>query len=147
VPVTSLDVRPAALAELRKRARRAGARVRTVELADDGPVPVPAASRVLVDAPCTGSGVLRRHPELRWTYRLRELLPLQVAILDRAATVVRPGGRLIYATCSVLREEDEDQADAFLARHPGWTRVRELRTWPHVDGCDGFYAAVLARPA
>jgi 16S rRNA (cytosine967-C5)-methyltransferase len=97
---------------------------------------------VFVDAPCTGSGTLRRHPENRWWWTpdaIARLQDLQRRLIADAARLVEPGGRLVYATCSVLRAEDEEVARAL----PGWTVERELRTWPHRDEVDGFYAAVL----
>jgi len=106
------------------------------------------ADAVLVDAPCSGTGTLRRNPELR----LRPLdLDAQAAtqrsILDAAARLVRPGGRLVYATCSVLKAENQDVVSAFLASHPDFRQAGELILLPHRDGTDGFYAARLLRNA
>ncbi len=117
--------------------------------------------RVLVDAPCTGTGTWRRNPDARARLReqdLTELLVKQAGILDDAARLVKPGGRMIYATCSVLPEEDEDQVSAFLARQPGFTTVSPalpgdlsadpfLLLTPRRHGTDGFFAAVLERTA
>jgi 16S rRNA (cytosine967-C5)-methyltransferase len=120
--------------------------------------------RVLVDAPCTGTGTWRRNPDARQRLSPRDLLelvPKQAAILDAAQGLVRIGGRLVYATCSLLPEENEAQVSAFLTRHPGFT-VRPLpRAWrldaplpcegdflsltPLRHGTDGFFAAVLER--
>jgi 16S rRNA (cytosine967-C5)-methyltransferase len=118
-----------------------------------------------VDAPCTGTGTWRRNPDARLRLSeddLAELLPKQVAILDQAAALVRIGGRLVYATCSLLSEENEDQVTAFLARHPGFVLVPLARAWsfgappspgdylaltPARHGTDGFFAAVLERRA
>ena len=107
---------------------------------------VERADAVLVDAPCSGTGTLRRNPELR----LRPLdLDAQVAtqrsILDAAARLVRPGGRLVYATCSVLKAENPGVVTAFLESHPDFRQAGELILLPHRDGTDGFYAARLAR--
>lgn len=101
---------------------------------------------VLVDVPCSGSGTLRRNPELR----LREpdlaaLAAAQFAILDAAAKLVRAGGRLVYATCSVLAQENEEVVRTFLASHADFRRADELTLLPHRDGTDGFYAARLTR--
>jgi 16S rRNA (cytosine967-C5)-methyltransferase len=104
--------------------------------------------RVLVDAPCTGTGTWRRNPaaRLRLTEALMaEFVPRQAAILDQAAPLVRAGGQLIYATCSLLREENEDQVAGFLARHSGFSRGESLVLTPARHGTDGFFAAVLAR--
>ena len=122
--------------------------------------------RVLVDAPCTGTGTWRRNPDarLRLAERdLAELLPKQAAILDVAQSVVRVGGRLVYATCSLLNEENEAQVTSFLARHPDFRLVPLAQAWngplpsgiggdylaltPLRHGTDGFFAAVLERVA
>lgn len=141
--VTASDVRQDALDELSRRADRAGLRVRVVppdRLTGTFDV-------VLVDAPCSGTGVWRRHPELRW--RLDELPALaatQRDVLTRGASLVRPGGRLVYATCSVLEEEGADRVAAFLAEHAGWLpQGAPLATRPDRDSTDGFFALSLAR--
>lgn len=119
-----------------------------------------AFDRVLVDAPCSGTGTWRRNPDARIRLEerdIRELLVKQAEILDRAASLVKPGGRLVYATCSLLQEENEDQIAAFLSRSDRFERVaaggetlpvslREKTGFsltPHRDGTDGFFAAVL----
>ncbi len=124
--------------------------------------------RVLVDAPCTGTGTWRRNPDARFRTGpedLRELMPKQATILDAAAVLVRPGGgRLVYATCSLLPEEDEEQVRAFLGRHPGFSLLPLSVAWaeagapapppgegeflltsPARHGTDGFFAAILQR--
>ncbi len=120
--------------------------------------------RVLVDAPCTGFGTLRRNPDLKWRQpesSVAELALKQKTILAAAATLVKAGGRLVYATCSVLPDENEDVVDAFLAASPDFAQAdaaaelaragialdtgRALKLLPHTHGCDGFYAAVLER--
>ena len=122
--------------------------------------------RVLVDAPCTGTGTWRRNPDARLRLResdLRELLPKQASILDVAQGLVRKAGRLVYATCSLLPEENEAQVTAFLARHPGFSLVPAERAaalapglrgddgflslTPAQHGTDGFFAAVMERVA
>lgn len=145
----AFDTRKSAVMELQKRADRAGIEV-DICLIEDGPLPTELqgiqADRVLVDAPCSGLGVLRRHPENRWRLdRLAELPIKQRAILERAAPLVRVGGRLIYATCSVLREENEDVVEAFLADHPEFSAGDTLRLAPHTDDTDGFFAATMLR--
>ncbi len=136
-----------------RRLRRAG--VHNVERhlleAGDKWIKRRAASfdRVLVDAPCTGTGTWRRNPDARLRLTetdLAELLPKQAALLDQAASLVRKGGRLVYATCSLLAEENEDQVTAFVSRHPGFTQVDVLTLTPARHGTDGFFAAVLERP-
>lgn len=123
------------------------------------------AQRVLVDAPCSGIGTLRRNPDLKWRQHpeaLAELGQLQERILNSAARCVAPGGRLVYATCSLLAEENEVQADRFLASHPDFERVDAaeilgarcealklegpyVQLRPDLHGTDGFFAAVFER--
>jgi 16S rRNA (cytosine967-C5)-methyltransferase len=103
--------------------------------------------RVLVDAPCSGTGTWRRNPDARLRLTeadVGELLPKQAGILDQAAALVRKGGRLVYATCSLLAEENEDQVAAFLSRHPEYAQREVLSLSPARDNTDGFFAAVLA---
>jgi 16S rRNA (cytosine967-C5)-methyltransferase len=120
--------------------------------------------RVLVDAPCSGLGTLRRNPDLKWRQTEQSIIELarkQADILAAAAKLVRPGGRLVYATCSILSEENEAIVDAFLAANPHYQRLSaqevlaaqgisiacgdDMRLSPQVHGTDGFYAAVLER--
>ncbi|MDZ4737448.1 MAG: RsmB/NOP family class I SAM-dependent RNA methyltransferase [Rhodospirillaceae bacterium] len=122
--------------------------------------------RVLVDAPCTGSGTWRRNPDQRWRIApemLESLINEQRAILDQAARLVRPGGRLVYATCSFFRAENEDQIEAFIARMPGFALLPVAGVWSDVlpgecpataptlmltparHGTDGFFVAVLQK--
>jgi 16S rRNA (cytosine967-C5)-methyltransferase len=118
------------------------------------------ADAVLVDAPCSGTGTWRRNPEARWRLggaELARLTALQARLIDLAAGLVRPGGRLIYVTCSLLDAEGADQAEAFLLRHPGW-RARQpdvpagtprgsgLRLTPAQDQTDGFFIARFDSP-
>ncbi len=122
--------------------------------------------RVLVDAPCTGTGTWRRNPDARWRPLgpgLSELVGLQAEILDSAARLVKPGGRLVYATCSLLAEENEDRITAFLDSHPDFAPLPITELWPALFGTpsplegpwlrltparhdtDGFFAAVMIR--
>lgn len=118
--------------------------------------------RVLVDAPCSGTGTWRRNPDARFRTTetdLAELLVKQAAIMDRAAALVRPGGRMIYATCSLLKAENADQVSAFLARHPDFRLVPSeapdlpealrhesmISLTPARDETDGFFGAVMER--
>lgn len=120
-----------------------------------------AFDRVLVDAPCTGTGTLRHNPEIRRRLALeniRELSEVQSRILSEAARVVRPGGRLVYSTCSVEREENEEVIDRFLNTHAEFSQLTATpappeillpsgaaRTWPQRDDVDGFFVAALGR--
>jgi 16S rRNA (cytosine967-C5)-methyltransferase len=128
-------------------------------------LPPASCDGVLVDAPCSGLGVLRRNPEARWRLQPADIVVLaerQAMILQQAAQLVKPGGRLVYAVCTITPEETDHQVAAFLARHPDftlapltalvpapWQELLDtqgcLRTWPHRDGLDGFFAARLHR--
>jgi 16S rRNA (cytosine967-C5)-methyltransferase len=135
------DAAPKRMADLTERARRAGAKVTLTE----DPEATAPYDLILVDAPCSGSGSWRRDPEGKWTITpqaLDSVAETQSAILDRTAVMLRPGGLLGYATCSLLDRENGQQIQRFLARHPGWTLERELRLTP-VQGGDGFYLALL----
>jgi 16S rRNA (cytosine967-C5)-methyltransferase len=104
--------------------------------------------RVLVDAPCTGTGTWRRNPDARLRLTeadLAELLLKQASILDQAASLVRTGGRLVYATCSLLADENEAQVTAFLTRHPDFVRTNTLSLSPARHRTDGFFAVALER--
>jgi 16S rRNA (cytosine967-C5)-methyltransferase len=162
--VVAVDLHPARLSTLREACERLAARI-VRPVAADASLDLPLAEgvvfdRALVDAPCSGTGTLRRNPEIKWRLGASDparFAGLQGALLDRAAERVRAGGRLVYSTCSLEREEDEDVALAFLARNPGFALEPEavpeavrtdegfLRTWPHVHGTVGFFAAVFSR--
>jgi len=152
--VVALDVRDGALKVLERRMARAGQAIRYQVMDERGPVPVERgwADTVLVDAPCSSSGVLRRRPEMRWRLTpawVADRARLQRAILARAAPLVRPGARLVYGTCSLLRTENQDVLDDFLGSHPDFELVDQLGDdgvlWPHRTGTDGFYGVALIR--
>jgi len=168
--VYALDVAAHRLERIRPRLRRAGVdNVQPIAIAGGDDARLGRlhgkADRVLVDAPCSGTGTLRRNPDIKWRpLDLPALTAGQHAILGAAARLVRPGGRLVYATCSLLREENEDVIAAFLDERPDFRCVpvaqilgrRQvalpatgdyLRLWPHRHGTDGFFAAVLERVA
>jgi 16S rRNA (cytosine967-C5)-methyltransferase len=120
---------------------------------------VGAADAVLVDAPCSGTGTWRRNPEARWRLtdkQLERYVAIQSRLLDIAATLVKPSGRLVFVTCSLLDAEGADQAEGFLTRHPDWRaelpvlpagtpRGAGLRLSPSRDGTDGFFVARFVR--
>ena len=153
------------LGNLAPRARRAGADIAHTLLLDPGREEDALApylgkvDRVLVDAPCSGSGTWRRNPESRWRLdpaELRRLTKLQDSVLDLGAKAVAPGGRLTFVTCSVLDEEGANRIDSFLSRHDGWTadeiaiqigarRGKGRRMTPFQDATDGFFVANLRR--
>jgi 16S rRNA (cytosine967-C5)-methyltransferase len=167
-PVLAVDLYPAKLEKIRSEARRLRLDDRIEVLAHDATEPFPASigpvDAVLLDAPCTGLGTLRRHPELRWRREepdLARLATLQRRILERCQAVVPPGGLLVYAVCSTEPEEGQDQVELFLRSHPdftleppsiaerlGWPLMQgALRTLPGPEGMDGFFAARLRRLA
>lgn len=163
--ILATDSNRARLSKLGPRAERAGAMIerrllsppRELEELTDW---VGCADLVLVDAPCSGSGTWRRNPEGRWRLspeRLERLIAIQHRLLDLAAEILRPGGTLVYAVCSLVSREGAGQIDAFLKRHSSWIREEapipagrsdgagRLLTPGH-DGTDGFFVARLRRP-
>ena len=166
--VVACDVRPRRMRLLGDTVRLSAASVvRLVRIGRSGPLPfAPVFDWVLVDAPCSGLGTLRRDPDAKWARTAMDLPALvaaQGALLERAADAVRPGGRLVYATCSSEPEENDGVVRSFLDGHPDFTLVDlsqalpagippevvdtggVLRTSPHQHGLDAFYGAVLAR--
>lgn len=149
----AMDVHQWKLDELRKRVRRAKVdcvETRLIEGSKTLKRLAGAFDRVLLDVPCSGLGVLRRNPDAKWKLSLAEIERLQgvqADILEQHAKLVRPGGKLVYATCSILPGENEDQVRRFLHAHPtDWTLEEELHLRPgQPPGSDGFYAARLAR--
>ena len=138
------DALPQRMKDLPARAERAGAEV---EILGADAVRDQQFDVVLCDVPCSGSGTWRRAPDAKWrltTAGLTDLNRTQDQILDRAAQLVTAQGCLIYATCSVLRDENEDRIASFIARTQGW-QLREDRRWPVSDCGDGFYLAHLKR--
>lgn len=162
--ITAHDVNARRLEELRPRLRRSGAqnvrmmpneafRARQSELAG-------TFDAVMIDAPCSGAGVFRRNPGAWLTFEeevVERLVRQQADILREYAALVKPGGLLLYATCSLLREENEEQAERFLAEQPGWEPIRvnapadmvtdegAFRAFPHRHGTDGFFGALFRR--
>ncbi len=151
-PIDSADVSARKLELAADLAHRLGVRSLTPITADltDPRAPLAAAyDRVLLDAPCSGLGVLRRHPEAKWRRTpadVASVASLQARLLDALAPRVRPGGTLVYSVCTFTDEEGPAQMARFLAAHPAFTVDGDpLRTWPHRDDADGFFAVRLAR--
>jgi 16S rRNA (cytosine967-C5)-methyltransferase len=149
--VVASDVRPHRLRVLASTLARCRAtRARVIQVPVDGALPLcdDAFGAVLIDAPCSGLGTVRRDPDIRWR-RSPEDLPRFAAsqriLIDRAAGLVRPGGTLVYSTCSSEPEENEEVVAAFLGTHPGFVEHRIHQTWPFRDGLEAFYGAVLRR--
>jgi len=167
----AFDVSDKRLAKLKPRAARSGlSNIHPAAIANEQDQRIKRLAgkldRVLVDAPCSGLGTLRRNPDLKWRQTpesVAELTVKQGDILAAASRLVKVGGRLVYATCSLLDEENQQIVDAFLAAHPGFKRLscaevlakqgialdtgEDLHLLPHLHGTDGFYAAVLERTA
>lgn len=171
----ALDVAAARLSKLKPRVARSGlSNVHPIAITSENDVRVKRLAgkidRVLVDAPCSGLGTVRRNPDLKWRQNpetVARLAEKQRDILASAARLVKPGGRLVYATCSILDEENQQIVDAFLAEHAEFKRLAaheilrrqnidlpvefvdasclDMRLLPHRHGTDGFYAAVLER--
>ncbi|MDP2751001.1 MAG: RsmB/NOP family class I SAM-dependent RNA methyltransferase [Rhodocyclaceae bacterium] len=167
----AFDVSDKRLAKLKPRLARSGlSNVHPACLANENDLRVKRLAgkidRVLIDAPCSGLGTLRRNPDLKWRQTpesIAELSHKQAAILQGASRLVRPGGRIVYATCSLLTDENEAIVDAFLAAHDEFVRVSaaevlkaqgiacgeqigdDFHLLPSTHGTDGFYAAVLER--
>jgi 16S rRNA (cytosine967-C5)-methyltransferase len=167
--VYAMDVSAKRLAALAPRAARAGVtNVHSIALSGDNDARAKRLAgkldRVLVDAPCSGFGTLRRNPDLKWRHgpeAIQQLADKQRGILAAASRLLKPGGRLVYATCSILREENEAIADAFQSLQPEFRALPceellaaqrislqtgpRLRLWPHLHGTDGFFAAAFER--
>ncbi|MFZ6688255.1 RsmB/NOP family class I SAM-dependent RNA methyltransferase [Undibacterium sp. SXout11W] len=165
----AFDISEKRLAKLKPRLARSGlSNVHPVVIAHEKDAKIKRLSakldRVLVDAPCSGLGTLRRNPDVKWRQTaegVAELNVKQASILASASRMVKPGGRLVYATCSILDEENEDIVNAFLAEHADFTLVPAskvlaeqkvelemgdfLKLYPHIHQTDGFFAAILER--
>jgi 16S rRNA (cytosine967-C5)-methyltransferase len=176
--VLAWDTSEKRLSQISLRLRRAGVdnvQTHVIESENDAFIKrhKQTADRVLVDAPCSGSGTWRRNPDLKWRFTpndLAEVVAVQKSILQSAARLVKPGGRLIYATCSIFKEENEMQVAEFLKNVNDYDKdvshfkvvcaqkiwdknsgadngnnVSYLSVTPHQDGVDGFFAAVFER--
>ncbi|MBE1285021.1 MAG: RsmB/NOP family class I SAM-dependent RNA methyltransferase [Rhodobacteraceae bacterium] len=147
VEIHAHDASSQRMRDLPERARRAGINVSLLDTPN-----VRAKSPfdlVLCDAPCSGSGSWRRSPDGKWSLTedgFRRILKTQGDILDAAHGLVKSGGVLCYATCSVLKPENEDQVCRFLSEHPGWSLERNY-FWRLDDGTDGFFLAILQAPS
>ena len=167
--VTALDISDNRVVRLRENLARVGMTA-TLVVADALEwTPEAPFDAILLDAPCTATGTLRRHPDLGFAKdgsELETLTPLQATLIDRALTWLKPGGRLVYCTCSLLPEEGEAQLEAALKRHPDLTLSDTLPTgvdpawvapagglrlrpdyWPDDGGIDGFFTAMVQKPA
>ena len=119
-----------------------------LDAAEQLPFAAGSFDRVLVDAPCSGTGTLRRNPEIRWRVSPVDIAMLakqQKEMLRRAVEMVRPGGRLVYSTCSVERDENEEVIEEVLGNDDRFRLLKTMRTWPQKQGCDGFFVGVFER--
>ncbi|HUS54618.1 MAG TPA: RsmB/NOP family class I SAM-dependent RNA methyltransferase [Thermohalobaculum sp.] len=141
------EIAPQRLAQLGERAMRAGVEITFHEPGQIAPL-TDRCDLVLVDAPCTGSGAWRRNPDAKWRLTESQLagyVQTQDTVLDLAAAAVRPGGRLIYATCSMLTIENQQRVAHFLATRPGFHPGRDPLILTPSDGGDGFFACEILR--
>ncbi len=144
------DIRPHALQEAKKRLRRAG--VQNAQILEPGH---PTLSKllnkmdwVLADVPCSGSGTLRRNPEMKWKIdqeMIDRLIQEQRDIITQAIRYLKPGAKFVYATCSIFPEENEEQVEYFLKHLPIKLEKEPLRLLPSAGGCDGFFAALFRK--
>ncbi len=169
--IYAFDVSEKRLSKLKPRLKRSGlSNLHPLVIAHENDTKVKRLAgkidRVLVDAPCSGLGTLRRNPDLKFRQSpegVAELVVKQTSILNAAARLVKPGGRLVYATCSLLTTENQQIVDAFLAAHPQFSALNcgallqkqgltlecgdHMQLWPHVHRTDGFFAVALERAA
>jgi 16S rRNA (cytosine967-C5)-methyltransferase len=166
--IFAFDVVPQRLENLRQRSRRCGIHNVRVQLLQPDEVPAHLLGQmdaILIDAPCSGTGVFRRNPDAKWKITpgmVQEMAAKQKQIINQYARLLKPGGRLVYATCSLLAEENEKMVQAFLAEHPEFRPADAaailqryqlahlvngsfIHLLPHQHGTDGFFAAVLER--
>lgn len=149
--IIAMDIYGGKLKELKRRAKRAGAHNITTRLIESSKTIKKlkeSADRVLIDAPCSGLGVLKRNPDAKWKLQpefIEKIKQTQSEILESYARLVKKGGQLVYATCSVLPSENEKQVTKFLEKNDQFTFVKEKKVSPSKSGYDGFYMALLER--
>ena len=149
--IIAMDIYAHKLAELKKRAKRDGAHnieTRPIEGSKSIKKFKGKADRVLIDAPCSGIGVLKRNPDSKWKLNadfLDRIRKTQAEILDQYASMVKDGGKMVYATCSILPSENEKQVETFLEKHKDFKLVKDKKVSPADSGFDGFYMALLEK--
>ncbi|NEW80488.1 MAG: methyltransferase domain-containing protein [Gelidibacter sp.] len=149
--IIATDIYESKLRKLKIRTRRAGVfNITTKEI--DSPKVMKkmkgTADRVLIDAPCSGIGVLRRNPDSKWKLEpefVENIIKTQAEILENYSQLVKPGGKLVYATCSIFPSENEKQVHGFLKNHPEFEFEKEHKVSPVKSGFDGFYMALMKR--
>ena len=151
--IIAMDIYENKLKELKRRAKRAGAHnieMRVIDSTKPIKKLYDKADRVLIDAPCSGLGVLRRNPDAKWKMQpefIEKIKKTQQEILNSYSRMVKPGGKLVYATCSILPSENNEQVDNFLTSENGkdFTFVKDKVILSHESGFDGFYMALLEK--
>lgn len=148
--IIAMDVEDYKLLELQRRARRNGIGNVETKLIEAKTIKrlKESADRLLLDVPCSGLGVLRRNPDAKWKLQpefLENIKKTQNEIISSYSKMLKPGGKMVYATCSILPSESEEQVKKFLAANTGFQLINEQRTSPAKDGYDGFYMALLER--
>ncbi len=149
--IIALDIYDHKLKELKKRAKRDGAHnIETRPIISSKTIKKlkNTADRVLIDAPCSGLGVLKRNPDSKWKMQaefIDKIINTQAEILDNYSSMVKDGGKLVYATCSILPSENEKQVELFLANHPEFKLIEDKKVSPVKSGFDGFYMALMEK--
>ncbi|MCU0429882.1 MAG: RsmB/NOP family class I SAM-dependent RNA methyltransferase [Cytophagaceae bacterium] len=147
----AMDVEEWKLKNLKVRARRAGASIIETRLIDSSKTIKrleASADRLLLDVPCSGLGVLKRNPDAKWKLSpstIDQVKKTQKEILERYSTMLKPGGLMVYATCSILPGENLKQLEHFLHTHPHFTKLQHQTCWPSETGFDGFFMALVKR--
>jgi 16S rRNA (cytosine967-C5)-methyltransferase len=147
--ILSMDLEERKLQELQRRAKRAGAEIIRTRVVNDAVVRSleDSADRLLLDVPCSGLGVLRRNPDAKWKLSpefMDEIRETQQQILSSYSAMLKPGGLMVYATCSIMPSENQLQVEKFLEREPGFELIEDRRVMPS-EGFDGFYMAKLQK--
>jgi len=149
--VLALDIYEGKLKELKRRAKRNSAfniETRLISSSKTIKKLLGSADRVLIDSPCSGLGVLKRNPDAKWKLQpefIKNILATQADILERYSKMAKVGGKIVYATCSILPSENEKQVQKFLANHKDFKFIKEHKVSPYKSGYDGFYMALIKR--
>ena len=147
----SMDTEEWKLVELKRRAKRNGAHnIDTRPIVNSKVVKRlrESADRLLLDVPCSGTGVLRRNPDAKWKLDeafLKRVMDIQSNILERYPNMLKSGGKMVYATCSILPSENQEQVQKFLSNNPNYSLLKERQTSPFKNGYDGFYMALIQK--
>ncbi|MFT7249907.1 MAG: 16S rRNA (cytosine967-C5)-methyltransferase, partial [Arcticibacterium sp.] len=148
--ILAMDVKQPKLDELERRALRSKVSIIRTEFVKTDNIRKRAdfADRILMDVPCSGLGVLKRNPDAKWKLKplfLEEIKEVQAKIIQEYAPMLKIGGKMVYATCSVLKSENVDQVAIFLENNPNYELEKQTRVSPASTGFDGFYMALIRR--